>query len=223
MKQHSKNARKIALTLEKHSAVERVIYPGLESHPQHELAKKLSPNGFPGMVAVQLRLKKASATEDPEAIFNQNVGLVKKFVSKLKLFTLAVSLGAVESLVDVPVLMTQGCNGVSRESLAARGINIGLIRLSVGIEDSDDLIEDLISGLDSLKEELRESTDADRACQEFLKQGDGDVIEMLKANLSMTKLSSNLYSSSGDLVHESCHPINKAVSGICPNKILSTF
>ena len=66
----------------------------------------------------------------------------------MKIFTLAVSLGAAESLIDVPVMMTQGCNGVSEESLQERGINIGLIRLSIGIEDVNDLIDDLNQALD---------------------------------------------------------------------------
>lgn len=178
------NAHKIAQILESHPVVEKVIYPGLKSHEQHKLAKKLSPKGFPGMIAVQLKLPNKSNHDD-------NVQVVKKFLSNLKLFTLAVSLGAVESLVDVPMLMTQGCNGVSKESLETRGINVGLIRLSVGIEDADDLIDDLTSALDLLV-----AVD-ERPCQESIevtegkKEMNGEVMEMFVRTLNRTNIRSN--------------------------------
>lgn len=130
MKQHSENAQIIAEWLEKQPAIERVIYPGLPSYPQHALAKRQMP-AFGGMISFVLR------GELPEA---------KSFLEKCRLFSLAESLGGVESLVDHPATMTHAALPVEvRRNL---GIADGLIRLSVGIEHVEDLIQDLSHALE---------------------------------------------------------------------------
>lgn len=125
MKEHEKNAQSIVRFLEQHPSVEKVYYPGLVSHPQHELAKK-QMHGFGGMVSCVLR----GGLED-----------ARQVLSNTKLFTLAESLGGVESLIGHPATMTHA--SIPKEIREARGIVDGLIRLSVGIEDIEDLIEDL--------------------------------------------------------------------------------
>ena len=128
MDRHSSNAMKIAEWLEQHSAVEAVHYPGLKSHPQHELAKS-QMDAFGGMISIEL-----GSLEN-----------AKKFTERIKLFVLAESLGGVESLVCHPVSMTHGA--VPKEQRDKLGITEGLVRLSVGIEDVDDLIADLENAL----------------------------------------------------------------------------
>lgn len=125
MAAHQKNALKIANYLEKHPKVERVVYPGLKSHPQHRIAKK-QMSGFGGMITFFLKgdLKKS-----------------KKFLEKITLFSLAESLGGVESLIEHPAIMTHA--SIPKEVREELGIFDNLIRLSVGIEDIDDLIQDL--------------------------------------------------------------------------------
>lgn len=125
MKAHEENAHKVAEYLSKHDAVERVIYPGLKDHPHHELAKK-QMRGFGGMVSFVIK----------GGLENAN-----KVMSTFKLFALAESLGGVESLACHPVSMTHGA--IPKEICEDRGIVDGLIRLSVGIEDIEDLLEDL--------------------------------------------------------------------------------
>lgn len=125
MRQHEKNAMDIAQFLDQHRAVEKVYYPGLSSHPQHELAGK-QMRGFGGMVSL---------------VVKGGMEKTKKFMNSTKLFSLAESLGGVESLVGHPVTMTHG--SIPKEEREARGIVDGLIRLSVGIEDTDDLVADL--------------------------------------------------------------------------------
>lgn len=125
MKAHEENAHKVAEYLSKHDAVERVIYPGLKDHPHHELAKK-QMRGFGGMVSFVIK----------GGLENAN-----KVMSTFKLFALAESLGGVESLACHPVSMTHGA--IPKEIREERGIVDGLIRLSVGIEDIEDLLEDL--------------------------------------------------------------------------------
>ena len=110
--------------------VETVIYPGLPSHPQHELAKRQA-SGFGGMVS--FRIKKADLT------------VSNKFLSHLKVFALAESLGGIESLAELPVIMTHA--SVAPELRAELGITDSLIRLSVGVEDVRDLIQDLEQAL----------------------------------------------------------------------------
>lgn len=131
MDAHESNAKKIVEFLSQHDKVEKVYYPGLASHPGHLTAKKQT-SGFGGMVSFELQ-----------------EGLsAKTFVESLSLITLAESLGAVESLVEIPALMTHG--SIPVEDRLKSGIKDELIRLSVGIEDSDDLLEDLAKGFSNL-------------------------------------------------------------------------
>ena len=130
MQQHNANGMKIAQFLEKHPGIERVYYPGLESHPQHALAKS-QMRGFTGMISLELgSLERA-----------------KKVATSTRLFSLAESLGGVESLIGHPAIMTHA--SVAKEIREAQGVTDGLVRLSVGIEDADDLIEDLDHALKS--------------------------------------------------------------------------
>ncbi|TPV92594.1 MAG: cystathionine gamma-synthase [Myxococcales bacterium FL481] len=132
MRQHQANAQRIAEHLEAHPAVARVIYPGLPSHPQHDLARR-QMSGFGGMISVELRGGLAAA---------------QRLLTHLELFTLAESLGGVESLIESPALMTHA--SVPEPHRRQLGLTDGLIRLSVGIEHVDDLIDDLDRGLDGL-------------------------------------------------------------------------
>ena len=125
VQRHSENGMAVAKYLESHPAVDQVIYPGLESHPQHDLAKKQMKD-FGGMVSFTF---KSGKKED--AI---------KFLEKVKVFTLAESLGGVESLANHPALMTHA--SIPAEKRAELGITDDLVRLSVGIEDEADLIAD---------------------------------------------------------------------------------
>jgi len=129
MERHCQNAMQIATYLESHSAVEKVYYPGLESHPHHELAKR-QMNGFGGMISVVLRGGLASATS---------------FLESTRVFALAESLGGVESLVEHPAIMTHAA--VPEAIRNEIGIVDGLVRLSVGIETLDDLMADLANAL----------------------------------------------------------------------------
>ncbi|HET6512470.1 MAG TPA: cystathionine gamma-synthase [Candidatus Kapabacteria bacterium] len=131
MTAHSNNAMKIAEHLESHHLVEKVFYPGLASHPQHELAKK-QMRGFGGMISIELG----------------SIENAKNFSKALKLFTLGESLGGVESLLCHPVTMTHG--SVPEERRLELGITPGLVRLSVGVEDVNDLLADIEAGLGSL-------------------------------------------------------------------------
>ncbi|RIA95270.1 cystathionine gamma-lyase [Glomus cerebriforme] len=130
MRQHQENAFKIARFLEKSDKVEQVIYPGLESHPQHSLAKKQT-KGFGGMLSFRIR-----------GGFNE----ANAFLQNTKLFTLAESLGGVESLAELPSKMTHA--GLSEEHRNAVGVTDNLIRLSIGVEDVDDLLEDIQQALE---------------------------------------------------------------------------
>jgi cystathionine gamma-lyase len=130
MRQSSENAMQIAAWLEKHARVARVLYPGLASHPQHELAKEQMRNGFSGIVTFFIKGGLAEA---------------RAFLERLQIFTIAESLGGVESLVDHPGLMTHA--SIPAEKRKALGIDDSLIRLSVGIEDAGDLIADLEQAL----------------------------------------------------------------------------
>jgi cystathionine beta-lyase/cystathionine gamma-synthase len=130
MREHEANARHIAAFLESRDDVARVYYPGLASHPQHDLAKR-QMRGFGGMLSFTLRGADARAHE---------------FVTQTKLFSLAESLGGVESLISIPAAMTHG--SIPAAERAQRGITDGLVRLSVGIEGVDDLVADLTQALD---------------------------------------------------------------------------
>lgn len=129
MKAHCENARRIAAWANEQSAFERVIYPGLPSHPDHELARR-QMSDFGGMVSCVLK---------------GGLEAAKRFMASTRLFACAESLGGVESLVNHPAIMTHA--SVPREVRERIGVVDGLIRLSVGIEDVDDLIDDLTQAL----------------------------------------------------------------------------
>ncbi len=117
--------------MEKHPKVEKVFYPGLTSHPQHELAKK-QMRGFGGMVTLEMG----------------SIEKAKKFLDNVKIFALAESLGGVESLISHPVSMTHA--SVPKEERLKFGLTDGIVRLSVGIEDIEDLIKDLENALSNV-------------------------------------------------------------------------
>ena len=125
MRQHAENAMKVAEYLESHKFVRKVFYPGLPSHPQHDLAKR-QMKGFGGMLSFDL---------------NADRSHVEKFLKHLKVFALAESLGGVESLIELPARMTH--KGVPEGERQSLGISDSLIRVSVGIENVEDLIEDM--------------------------------------------------------------------------------
>lgn len=125
MAAHCANAMKVAQWLEQHPAVDRVIYPGLPSHPQHALASR-QMSGFGGMVT---------------AILHGGESASRRMLERCRLFALAESLGGVESLIEHPGIMTHA--SVPAEQRKALGIDDGLIRLSVGVEDIDDLLAEL--------------------------------------------------------------------------------
>ena len=129
MERHSNNALLLANELIKHEKIKNVIYPGLESHPQHQIAKK-QMNGFGGIISIEL---------------SGGLEASKNFLEKTKIFSLAESLGGVESLIEHPALMTHA--SVPAEIRDKIGITDGLIRLSVGIESVEDLIDDIDQAL----------------------------------------------------------------------------
>lgn len=134
VQKHCDNAMKVARFLEGHPMVERVLYPGLESHPRHELAKKQMHNGFGGIITFELKCSREKSAE---------------FVNSLKLCTIAVSLGDAETLIEHPATMTHST--YTPEELAQAGIGESMLRLSVGLEDAEDIIEDLRAGLDGIR------------------------------------------------------------------------
>ena len=134
VKKHCENAMRVATFLEGHPMVKRVIYPGLESHPRHELAKKQMHGGFGGIITFEL-----NATREQSA----------EFVNSLKLCTIAVSLGDAETLIEHPATMTHST--YTPEALEQAGIGESMLRLSVGLEDAEDIIADLKAGLDNLQ------------------------------------------------------------------------
>jgi cystathionine gamma-lyase len=129
MKAHCENAMALADWLQSHPAVEKIAYPGLASHPQHELAKR-QMDGFGGMVSVWVKGGEAAA---------------RRVMERTELFTCAESLGGVESLVNHPAIMTHA--SVPPERRAALGVDDNLVRFSVGVEDLADLRKDLESAL----------------------------------------------------------------------------
>jgi cystathionine gamma-lyase len=132
MQAHERNAMAIAAMLEAHPKVERVAYPGLASHPQHALASTQA-SGYGGVMSFTIAGGLAEA---------------RRMLAAVKVHTLAESLGGVESLIELPALMTHA--SLAPEHLAALGIGDGLIRLSVGIESEADLLEDLRSALSAI-------------------------------------------------------------------------
>ena len=129
MERHSENAMAIAKHFESHKDISEVIYPGLTNHPQHDLASK-QMNGFGGIISMNIKggLEKS-----------------KSFLERTKIFALAESLGGVESLIEHPALMTHASLPKDRRDMI--GISDGLVRLSVGLESLDDLIEDIEQAL----------------------------------------------------------------------------
>ena len=132
MERHCENAMKIASFLEDHKAIEKVIYPGLKNHPHHEIASK-QMRGYGGMITLILKGGLDSA---------------KSFLERTEIFSLAESLGGVESLIEHPAIMTHA--SIPPEIREEIGISDGLVRLSVGIESLDDLIQDLEVALKGL-------------------------------------------------------------------------
>ncbi len=131
MQQHEKNAGILATLLDEHDAVETVYYPGLRHHPGHEIAAQ-QQSGFGGMLSFEIAGGEAA---------------VRAFVESLRFFSLAESLGGVESLVCHPPSMTHA--PVAEEALTRAGIHQNLIRLSVGIECSEDLVLDVLQALNA--------------------------------------------------------------------------
>ena len=129
MEKHCENAFEIASFLEKHEVIEKIYYPGLSNHPNHEIAKK-QMNGFGGMITVVLKGGLKTATT---------------FLERTKLFALAESLGGVESLIEHPAIMTHA--SIPAEVRKDLGIEDGLVRLSVGIESVEDILDDLNQAL----------------------------------------------------------------------------
>src|ERR1700726_2751574 len=132
MERHCANALEIARWLEEQPQVEKVMYPGLKSHPQHDLART-QMRGFGGMVSIVLKTDLAGT---------------KRFLENTHLFALAESLGGVESLINHPALMTHA--SVPKEKRDELGVGDSLVRLSVGVEDVRDLIDDLKSALEAI-------------------------------------------------------------------------
>ncbi len=130
MKAHCENALAVARWLEDRKGVARVIYPGLIAHPQHDLAARQMPGGFGGMVTV---------------LIDGDLSRTKQVLERVGVFTLAESLGGVESLVNHPAIMTHA--SVPKEVREAGGVTDNLIRLSVGVENVEDLIADLDQAL----------------------------------------------------------------------------
>jgi cystathionine gamma-lyase len=128
MRQHNENGQRIAEWLEAHPKVERVYYPGLPSHPQHELARR-QMSGFTGMISIE----------------TGSLQNARRLVEGVGIFSLAESLGGVESLIGHPAMMTHASVPVERRQ--AMGLSDGLVRLSCGVEDTDDLIADLEQAL----------------------------------------------------------------------------
>jgi len=132
MERHCQSALELASWLERHPKVAKVYYPGLESHPQHALARR-QMDGFGGIISVELKTDLAGA---------------RRFLERCEVFALAESLGGVESLIELPAIMTHATIPVAQR--AALGITDALVRLSVGIEDIEDLRLDLTNSLDAI-------------------------------------------------------------------------
>ena len=129
MKAHCENAAAIAAWLEGHEKIDRVYYPGLSSHSQHDLASR-QMRGYGGMVT---------------AVLKGGLDPAKRFLERTQVFTLAESLGGVESLIEHPAIMTHA--SIPAAIRAQIGIDDGLVRLSCGIEDLDDMLDDLKTAL----------------------------------------------------------------------------
>ncbi len=129
MREHEKNAKLAADFLENHPKVEKVLYPGLKSHPGHEIAKK-QMSGFGAMISFEVKGGYKEAAE---------------IIEKFKLAKLAVSLGDCETLVEMPAAMTH--RGYDREKLEYFGLSESMIRISIGLEDAEDILKDIEAAL----------------------------------------------------------------------------
>jgi methionine-gamma-lyase len=129
MERHAKNAQRVAEFLEAHSRVDRVNYPGLKSHPQHEIARK-QMSGYSGMLSFEVK---------------GGVDAGRKLMNSVEMMSLAVSLGSVDTLIQHPASMTHAI--MPKEMRERLGITDGLVRISVGIEDAEDIIADLEQAL----------------------------------------------------------------------------
>jgi len=132
MERHNSNGMKVAEFLQQHKKIKRVMYPGLETDPNHRIAKK-QMSGFGGIVSIDI---------------NTDFNGIKRFLDNLSIFTLAESLGGVESLIEHPAIMTHA--SIEKKIREELGITDGLLRLSVGIEDKDDLIGALDKALKAI-------------------------------------------------------------------------
>jgi cystathionine gamma-lyase len=132
MERHCQSGQRIAEYLEAHAAIDKVIYPGLPSHPQHEIAKR-QMDGFGGMITIYLK---------------GGLDAAKTFLERVEIFTLAESLGGVESLIEHPGIMTHA--SIPPERRAELGVDDALVRISVGVEDVEDLLADLEQALQGL-------------------------------------------------------------------------
>jgi len=132
MERHNKNGMEVAKFLSEHKKIKRVMYPGLESDPNYKIAKK-QMKGFGGIVSIEI---------------DTDIVGIKKFLNNLAIFTLAESLGGVESLIEHPGIMTHA--SIDKKIRDELGITDGLLRLSVGIEDIDDIIGSLTKALENI-------------------------------------------------------------------------
>jgi cystathionine gamma-lyase len=132
MRQHETNAKEVAKFLEGHTKVDKVVYPGLASYPQHALARE-QMHGFGGMITFFLK---------------GGIGESRKFLESVRVFALAESLGGVESLIEHPAIMTHA--SIPPENRKALGISDSMVRLSVGVENVDDLLKDLTQALSKI-------------------------------------------------------------------------
>jgi cystathionine beta-lyase/cystathionine gamma-synthase len=131
MREHERNATRIAGFLNEHARVRRVYYPGLATHPGHEIAAA-QMTGFGGIVSFEVK---------------GGLSAARRVLARLRIFKIAESLGGVESLVELPAIMTHA--SIPREERRKSGLDDGLIRLSVGIEDEHDLVNDLQRALEN--------------------------------------------------------------------------
>ncbi len=132
MEKHNFNAMEIANFLAKNNKIKKVFYPGLKSHHNHEIAQK-QMFGFGGILSLEI---------------NGDINSTKKFLENIEIFTLAESLGGVESLIEHPAIMTH--SSIDMKTREELGITDTLVRLSIGIEDVEDLKESLQSALDTI-------------------------------------------------------------------------
>lgn len=134
MAKHNENAQRVAEFLEAHPKIEKVHYPGLKTNPFYDVAKKQMRNGFGGILSFEIKGDYETAV---------------RFVEQVKLAKLAVSLGDCDTLVELPIVMTH--KGYSQDVLDSMGIKENLIRISIGLEDPEDIIDDISRGLDAIK------------------------------------------------------------------------